>query len=390
MVPEKLSKARYLLTKSMPYLASVLYSLKLVETDKVPVAAVDMYGRLYYNPSLEKFSVEQIAGVIEHEIWHYLREHFARLKSFQVAVANIAADFEINDSITFELPDGALFPDEFGLPEHLLAEEYASRILQNTEKFKNLIEAVNKIVQPGAGRSGSAATGMQEEWELGPDVARHNGQDVKPIDDFQRELIKRKVAEDIVNHAKSRGSVPDDILRWAEAIIEHRVPWNKILAKYLRYAVNTIAGKADYSFAKPNRRSPEPFIFPGLVAPKLNVAIVVDTSGSISDEELSMFLAEIKGILKAVVSEVTVLSCDSVVHEKAKINRITQLKDKLVGGGGTNMAVGIQEALKEGDIVVVFTDGETPWPEEPVKKPVIAVLTQDNKVPGWIKKVVMD
>jgi predicted metal-dependent peptidase len=116
----------------------------------------------------------------------------------------------------------------------------------------------------------------------------------------------------------------------------------------------------------------------------------VDTSGSISDEELSMFLAEIKGILKAVVSEVTVLSCDSVVHEKAKINRITQLKDKLVGGGGTNMAVGIQEALKEGDIVVVFTDGETPWPEEPVKKPVIAVLTQDNEVPGWIKKVVMD
>lgn len=129
-VKEMLERVRFKIVRRAPYLATALYAVtnNVIVTQKVPTAAVDMWGRLYVNPDFAASqNEEELAGVIVHEIWHLLRLHFDRLKSAPAEAANIAADLEINDDVIasgFVLPQGALLPERFGFQSGLLAEEY--------------------------------------------------------------------------------------------------------------------------------------------------------------------------------------------------------------------------------------------------------------------------
>lgn len=131
------------------------------------------------------------------------------------------------------------------------------------------------------------------------------------------------------------------------------------------------------------------------------VAIVVDTSGSISNDVLQAALAEIMGITRAVGNSrgLEVIACDSVAYPAIRVRTATDVRKlKLPGGGGTDMRNGIQAALEtkpRPDVIVVVTDGYTPWPET---KPVscenyIVLLTEDaalRAVPDWAKTVLLD
>jgi predicted metal-dependent peptidase len=130
------------------------------------------------------------------------------------------------------------------------------------------------------------------------------------------------------------------------------------------------------------------------------VAIVLDTSGSIGNDTLDIYLSEIRGIMNAVgiSSGIWVLPCDSKVHEVEKIRSFDLSKVRIKGGGGTDMTVGIDEALRirpRANIIITLTDGATPWPD---KKPLgsviyLAVLTTKSfatHVPTWMTTVVME
>ena len=90
-----------------------------------------------------------------------------------------------------------------------------------------------------------------------------------------------------------------------------------------------------------------------------------------------------------------VLACDAAVHSVKRVMRTGQLR--LAGGGGTDMGAGIQTALElrpRPDVVVVITDGFTPWPEQAPKgaRVVVGLLEQgaygrDWPVPGWARAV---
>jgi predicted metal-dependent peptidase len=111
------------------------------------------------------------------------------------------------------------------------------------------------------------------------------------------------------------------------------------------------------------------FVLPGTRRPVPNVAVVVDTSGSIDDTLLSRALGEVDGALRGLgVSDasVTVFACDAAVQTVARIRNVRD--SNLAGGGGTDMRTGIAAASDlrpRPDLIVVFTDGYTPWPEQP-------------------------
>lgn len=99
------------------------------------------------------------------------------------------------------------------------------------------------------------------------------------------------------------------------------------------------------------------------------MAVVVDTSGSVGDGELGSALLEVAAISRAVGGRrdlVTVLACDAatrVVHPLCRAEGIP-----LVGGGGTDLRSGFGKALRSQprpDVIVVLTDGQTPWPSTP-------------------------
>ncbi|EUA09605.1 hypothetical protein I553_3689 [Mycobacterium xenopi 4042] len=104
----------------------------------------------------------------------------------------------------------------------------------------------------------------------------------------------------------------------------------------------------------------------------------MDTSGSMSGADLTAALSETSGVLRSagVAGErVQVLTCDAASGQAQKVRRVADVV--LTGGGGTDMRVGIAaaEALRpRPEIVVVFTDGDTPWPSVPGKSKLVCVI----------------
>lgn len=456
-LPLQLQAARLKLAKERPYLASALWALQPVES-KIGTLAVDMYWRLYYDPRVVNiWTMDELSSALYHEILHLLRQHNQRVKNLPKKTANIATDLEINDDLIDEgvtMPKGIITPKLLNLPEKLLAEEYAA-ILMQMEQEQNKRQTQEKQDQqdlqeqqrqnqqdlqeqqeqdqqeqqskqtqqgqgkqshqqkqhhtfqlplpgglennkndplPGAGRCGSCATGQLEDWELPEGKGEQTG-----ITETEAELIRRSVAVAIQEACRQRGSVPAHLKRWADKKLKPKINWKKELATVVKNTISNVAGCIDYSYSKPSRRPYKDIIMPSLRQPSVSVAVVIDTSGSVSDNMLSQALAEVDGILKSIGLKdgVHYIACDAEVHISKKITDIKHAE--LEGGGGTDMGVGIKAAMSlkpRPNVCIVLTDGYTPWPDTPPQKmKVIAGLLEKEsetwQVPKWVKKVLI-
>lgn len=168
-----------------------------------------------------------------------------------------------------------------------------------------------------------------------------------------------------------------------------------MLRGLVKHAIADAQGMVDYTYRKPSRRSsvlPE-FVMPSLRQPVPSIAVVVDSSGSMGNDRLDKAITEVGGVLKAMGQKdgVEAIVCDAAVASAKKVFRAEQIE--LGGGGGTDMRVGIDYALrKKPHAIIVLTDGETPWPDHPTKSRLICCLISNPKtpVPDWIKTVVVD
>ncbi|MFD9592257.1 VWA-like domain-containing protein [Kitasatospora sp. NPDC059973] len=359
---DKLFAARLHAAKVRPYLATALFALHTVESRRVPTMAVDRHWRCYVSPVfVDRTPVEELAAVWVHEVSHLLRDHHGR--SDRVAEErgltgpgerlrmNIAADCEINDDAFGDglvEPEGAVRPTSLGLPDGGLMEDYLRRF-----SLGPLTESLVWL------DCGSGADGLEREWEFGPDGAHG-------LSAQERDAVRFRVAQGITARP---GSAPQAWQRWAEEAFHPPQRWRELLGAAVRTAAAGSGAGEDYTYGRPSRRSAG---LPGVVLPSLRrrpprVAVVIDTSGSVSDAELGSALLEVAAIARAVGGRrdlVTVLPCDAAARVAHPLCRAEGIP--LVGGGGTDLRTGFARALRgpsRPDVVVVLTDGQTPWPE---------------------------
>ncbi|ROT29379.1 VWA-like domain-containing protein [Micromonospora sp. HM5-17] len=391
----KLLAARFRAAQERPYLATALFSVTVVESRLVPTMGVDRRWRCYVSPGfVDRTPVAQLAAVWVHEVAHLLRDHHGRADRLDTGDrldhyrVNVAQDCEINDDLVADrlpLPEGRLEPATFGLPTGLLFEQYLARLPANVRsRVRPGLEGVPE--GGGALDCGSGAHGLARPWEIG---AVGGG-----VSDVEAGAIRRDTARAIRDHARSRGTVPGGWQRWADEVLEPTVDWRRALTGAVREAAAWASGAVDYTYHRPSRRSAalRGVVLPSLRQPVPRVAVVVDTSGSMGEERLTAALAEISGVLRAVGiggNRVVVLSCDADVHVVRQVHTVGEVR--LVGGGGTDMRVGITEALKSRPhIVVVLTDGYTPWPEQPLEstRVVVGLIGDDApEPPSWITTI---
>ena len=358
---DKLFTARLHAARVRPYLATALFALHVVESRRVPTMGVDRYWRCYVSSVfVDRTPVEELAGVWVHEVSHLLRDHHGR--SDRVAREhglsgpgerlrmNIAADCEINDDVFGDglaRPEGVVEPGSLQLPEGQLMEDYLRqfRLGPRTQHLAWL-------------DCGSGADGLEREWDLGPDGAH-------ALSPQERDAVRFRVAEGITGRP---GHVPQGWRRWAEQAFHPPQPWRELLGAALRSAVSAPGVGEDYTYGRPSRRSAG---VPGVVLPALRrrpprVCVIIDTSGSVSDAELGSALLEVAAISRAVGGRrdlVRVLPCDAAARAVGPLCRAQDIP--LVGGGGTDLRAGFARALRDRpgpDVIVVLTDGQTPWP----------------------------
>jgi predicted metal-dependent peptidase len=351
--------------------------------------AVDEGWRMHADPDLAaQWTPAQLGSVLVHHVSHLLRAHGERAAPAGVTPDRApvwvrCADAEINDDLVsagFDLPGKPVIPADLDADSGLLAEQYYAAVPRD--------DPFGMSNEPASGwlDCGSGADGVPRPWDAG------GGPRLAPS---QARLLARQVAQDCIRHGREAGSVPAGLLRWAEEILEPSVNWRKALAAELRRAVADTVGAVDYSYRRPSRRASVAgsVVLPALRRPVPEIAVVCDTSGSMSEDLLAAALAEVEGLLRAVgmARQLRVLACDTAVGPVRRVSSARQVE--LVGGGGTDMGAGIEAAGQlrpRPSITVVLTDGFTPWPDEPPRgmRVVVGLLGGDAPdAPDWARAV---
>lgn len=296
-----------------PFFGILAMKLRKVETKNVPTAGVDGKN-LYYNPDyIKTLNLQEQQGLVAHEIMHCALQHIARRQYRDHKKWNKACDYAINGNL---LKQGFILPPK-GLVNHDwddFGAEHIYSLLPNDDGDGNgpgdgwNWGEVMDGLEPGASESEQKA--LEAEWQINVQQA--------------------------VNEAKLKGKLPADIERLVADILKPQISWKDMLMKYIHVPV-----KDDYNWARPNKR----FMQMGIILPTLyshamgDVAVIVDTSGSISDDELQYFAAELSGICEdAKPRKVHVIYCDTEVHKHDEFGKDEYpIKMKAVGGGGTDM-----------------------------------------------------
>jgi predicted metal-dependent peptidase len=374
-----------------PYLASGLFGAQVIAVRDIGTVAVDEGWRLHADPALTaQWTPAQLGSVLVHHVCHLLRTHAERAAPAGVTPDRAAlwvrcCDAEINDDLVpagLELPGTPVLPAHLGAEPGLLAEQYFAAASPRDVPLRN----PDGIDRGWTLDCGSGADGCPRPW----DSAGAAG-----LPAWQARLLARQVAQDCVRHGREAGDVPAGLLRWADRLLEPAVDWRKALAAELRRAVADTTGAVDYSYRRPSRRASVAgdVVLPALRRPVPDIAVVCDTSGSMSEDLLAAALAEVEGLLRAVglARQLRVLACDTAMGPVRRVSSARQVE--LVGGGGTDMGAGIAAAgllRPRPAITVVLTDGFTPWPDEPPRgmRVVIGLLGDDApEAPPWARAV---
>jgi predicted metal-dependent peptidase len=380
-LPTNLMQARLLACKYWPYFATAIWRVEMHEASgPMPgPMGIDQRWRVFYNAEeCAKMESPQLAFILCHEINHCLREHSHRMQERNSMLWNIAGDLEINDDLSEKgLSSDSfvpVFPHTFGFQSNLTAEAYYDLLMKNAKKGTSKCEC-----GPGANGPPESGDGPSKEG------------DREGVSEAEANLIRHEVAR----AAKAAGKLPAGMEQWVEDTLDPKVDWHTLLARYLSRAGHVVSGCVDYSYSKPSRRAWYPIILPKMIARRARLAIVMDTSGSMYGGPLSTAFTEVKGIARAGNMDSTVYFVDAEVASTGRAGD-SGLASKVSGGGGTDMGVGIEAALAahpKPDVIVVVTDGETPWPDYAPPIPVIVAIVHDNPYfsssppPSWAQVV---
>ena len=312
-----------------PFFASLSRRVDKRATSSVPTAAVlvnphTAQFEMLYNPSFfAKMTDAQRRGVIKHELYHIIFEHLTgrRPDGTDRRLWNFATDLAINSHLP-DLPEGCLRPGvgEFAdMPAHKNAEWYLSAL---KKKFKDKPEEGKGDGQGDSESNGSGSGGDGEEDKEGSgsgqlgdkgqfDSHEHWDDADQTTTEIAKERLKdslRKAAEEAAR-TNSWGSVPSEVRKEIMKRIASTVDWKKVL----RYFVKT-SQKANKSttIKRINRRYP--YVHPGRkTLRQAKIAISIDQSGSVSDDMLAAFFAELNKLSD--LAEFTVIPFDCTVAE---------------------------------------------------------------------------
>ena len=391
-----LQAARVRASYQRAYFAPALFNLIPVKTDQIASMAVDSRWRLYYNDAwVASHTVEENAAVLIHEVSHLLREHDARKQATavrDVQLWNTATDCEINDDLIAEglpLPDDPPLPGKFGLLPGENAETYYRQLLKPAGKGSDPSTQLQAGAHPACAHDcGSGAHGESRPWELPGDDGSPGG--VPGVDRVKGELVRREVAQRILDRSGDAGDVSLGWRRWARTVLTPKVDYMATIRHAVRKALrDSTLGRYDRTYRRPHRRQAAygEFIMSSFYQPRPRPGFLIDTSSSMEDTQLARAVAELGGLTRQLgyTTDVVVACCDAAVHDVRKVFTAAQVE--LYGGGGTDIGVGLRwfAERKSGpiDLLVVVTDCHTPWPEETPPFPVITIRVGDGPPPPW-------
>lgn len=340
------------------FFTTLCFSFRIVFDDTQPTAYVND-TTIGINPQFFlSLSEEERIFVLVHECMHPALMHTVRRGDRCPDKWNIAGDHVINLMLLergFKMPDWVLKDAKY--------------------KGMSTLQVYDLLPDnPGQPR--------MQDLPPGPQSAEGQKQAEQHITD----IIMRAATQSAMSGDKP-GTIPGDIQIFLDEYLNPILPWDKLLRKFF----NQFA-KTDYTWKRPNRRFMPEHILPTLYGITLGeIAVAVDTSGSVSDSDFHRFISEVNGIMKKLKpSQITLLQFDTRIHKKDVLKSVSDLQQVTFHGrGGTNVSEVIQWARDNKPVaLLVFSDGEFRHVMPAPKCPVLWVIHNNKKFTAPYGKVI--
>lgn len=183
----------------------------------------------------------------------------------------------------------------------------------------------------------------------------------------EREELRTQWQQRLVSaaqQASQAGKMTASVSRLIDRVLRSTIPWRTLLARFMSGSTRT-----NYDLMRPSQRRGGDAILPSLHARQVSTVVAIDTSGSIENEELNEFIAEINAIKSLVNARITLLACDNHIDTEGPwvFEPWEQLTfpSSVQGGGGTDFSPvfeWISQCSPQPDLVIYFTDAQGRFP----------------------------
>ncbi len=359
-IVEKLTTARVGLLLKAPFFGNMATRMKLIDaSDWCPTAATNGRDFMYNKEFVKKLSVKKLEFLFAHEICHGIFDHFGRLGSRIPMLANIAQDYAVNQILVDERIGEKITEVQICYDSKyrgMAWEEIYDELFEKSEKMsmEQLLSQLGDLLDEHIKEEEGAGAGNKD----GKD-----GKGKPSLSKEEAEQIRQEIKNAMIQSAAAAGAgkVPAGIQRMIKNITEPKMDWRQLVQQEIQSIVRN-----DYSFQRVNRKSMHSgAILPGMKeATTIDVAISIDMSGSIGDEDATAFLSEIKGIMDQYEDFKINLWCfdtDIYNHKVITHDEAHELVDyEPQGGGGTDFEANwrfMEENGIQPKKFIMFTDG---------------------------------
>ena len=342
------------------------------DPDQIKTLGVSPTGRLFYNPAFISGcpNVRAVAGILAHEALHVAFLHFVRRGGRDAKIWNIAADMKVNSMVLesgLTLPsfEGGLFPIESNETTYSFNE---GKITIET-KDMSAEQIYSLLCDHVFTKKDISHEELMRTREYGDEhnEGEENGEStISEEEAIQLGSQWRHRLAQAAETARSRGSLPRALQAEIDGIIDPKIPWNQLLWRFLSSEIIS-----DFNWTRPSKRSAAAgVLLPGLEKENLDIIVHIDTSGSMSMQDIEDCVSELIGIKQtSPYVRVTILQGDSEIQDVIVIDSETanEIVTKMVikGRGGTShipVAEWLKKNSPEADVIICMTDGMTSFP----------------------------
>ncbi|CAB9543249.1 Sll7028 protein [Bathymodiolus brooksi thiotrophic gill symbiont] len=394
-IKNKLTKARTQLILDRPFLGNLVLRLPLVAADSWCKTSATDAKSFYYNPEfIDSLNKHQIKFVLIHEALHCALTHFARRGNRTKHKWDLACDFAINPLLVkegFHPPiDVPIFQQYAGM----IAEEIYPMIDDNLNQEPMDQHLYDDQANDDSKQSDGGMREDQLQQEPKPQSKANEGEQGGASSLAQQPAILRpdeieklatqwqKNLASSAQIAQQAGKLEGEFAKLVDFFLQPQVSWQSLLAQYM-----SALARDDFSYSRPSRRSGEA-ILPALKSHQIDITVAIDTSGSISQEEVDEFVSEVNAIKANLRASITLIACDDKLSEHSPWRfeawDALQFPASLGGGKGTNFNpvfdyINAQD--KVCDVLIYFTDAKGKFPEIEPNYPVMWLVKGKEVIP---------
>ncbi len=367
---ERVKAARSRFLCRYPFFGMLMINLRFGLDERFETAATNGTHVVFGSGFAGRLSDDELDFVVMHELMHVALDHISRGGAYNQYIFNVACDIVVNSSI-MEMMAVSEFSVDGSAVMHL-APDGSEGHLHSAEEVYHMLITSEDGFDP-------------EDYEI-LDI-HHLWGSLSPEERAKISGVIKKTAELV---SMGAGNLPAGLERAIGELHKASIDWRRLLNEIVQVDV------LDYTFSSPDRRYSGDFIMPGLVPMDSSagkILFMVDTSGSIQQEEITAVYSEIRGSIEQFGGKLSGMIgfFDSEVTPPVPFESVKELLNIVpVGGGGTDVYsvfnyVKSNMTLEPPSCIVILTDGWLSIPPERMAMgiPVLWLFTTRVPLPKW-------